>query len=110
MTESKTYETFSQYLEDVDAKPVREAAAALGIDLLPPDGQPYHCGERCRVSGGIIGPDYVRCRKCGIGMVDLLSPHVNGGYVPDKKALEAYPYGAWVPMEQDTPATSSEEN
>ena len=78
------------------AQPVREAAAALGIDLRGDDGQPYHCGEPCHVQGGIIGPDFVRCGKCGAEMINLLSPHVNGGYVPDARALEAYPDGAWV--------------
>ena len=45
-----------------------------GIELRGDDGQPYCCGERMNVRGGIIGPDFAECRKCGKAIGNAAKP------------------------------------
>lgn len=54
---------------------IRQLARREGIELRGDDGQPFHCGERMNVRGGIIGSDYGRC-KCGLEVGNLASPHI----------------------------------
>lgn len=59
---------------------VEDAAAAAGVELRGGDGQPFHCGERMEVRGGMAGIDYAKCRPCGVTLFRVDSPHINGGH------------------------------
>jgi hypothetical protein len=43
----------------------------------------YHCGEKMDVRSGLLGPDFAACHKCGIRLLNMASPHINGGRMPD---------------------------
>jgi len=42
---------------------------------------------------GIIGTDIIECKECGLTIINLLSPHVNGGYVFD---IESDVNNTWI--------------
>lgn len=69
---------------------VRTIAATVGIELRGDDGQPWHCGARMQVKSGIVGTDYARCEACGLTVGNILSPHINGGYVMADPIFEAH--------------------
>lgn len=57
---------------------VTELCKKFGIELQPPDGQPFHCGQRMDVRSGIVGPDYAECKICGLAIGNIASPHISG--------------------------------
>lgn len=44
------------------------------------DGNVMHCNEHMKVGYGIIGSDIAKCKVCGLEIVNMMSPHINGGY------------------------------
>lgn len=78
-------------------KTVTDLCEELGIELKPPDGQPYHCGNRMKVKSGICGPDYAEC-NCGLRIGNMLSPHINGGIIPDENWIEEHGEATWVKL------------
>ena len=66
-----------------------------GIELRGDDGQPYCCGERMNVRGGIIGPDFAECRKCGKAIGNAASPHINGGCIPSDEWIKENGNKTW---------------
>ena len=70
------------------------------IELRGDDGQPYCCGERMNVKGGLIGPDYAECLKCKKTIGDITSPHINGGLILPDKVYKDHLDGAWVCLEK----------
>ena len=84
----------------MDLKDVRTLCKEIGIDLQGPDGQPFCCSQRMTVRGGIMGPDYAKCEKCGKTIGNMASPHINGGYIPDEKFFEDHPNNStWVRLD-----------
>lgn len=75
--------------EFFDIRDIDDVKARTGIELCGDDGQPYCCGQRMQIKGGIIGPDYAKCHVCGQEIGDAASPHINGGYIPTKEFLES---------------------
>jgi len=66
-----------------------EKSKEYGFDFKEIDGKEglhfFHCGERCSHKSGILGEvDYIECRKCGIRIMNMESPHCNGGLVVEK--------------------------
>lgn len=47
------------------------------------DGNVKHCNEYMKVGYGIIGSDIATCKICGLQIVNMMSPHINGGHVFD---------------------------
>ena len=86
-------------------KPLVEGATDLltackdaGIELQGEEWHPFHCGERMATYSGLVGVDYSRCRKCGLELSNVASPHMNGGRVLDFDG-EDRPFGelpVWV--------------
>ena len=66
-----------------------------GIELRGDDGKPYCCGERMNFRGGIIGPDFAECRKCGKAIGNVASPHINGGYIPSDEWIKENGNKTW---------------
>jgi len=57
----------------------------------------FHCGERCLHRGGILGDiDYIECYECGIRILNLESPHCNGGIIYEKLKDNK-----WIIMEKE---------
>lgn len=77
-----------------------------GIELRGDDGQPYCCGARMNVRGGILGPDYAECLRCGKAIGNMASPHVNGRGLPVDEWLETRGRETWARL--DAPATGEE--
>ena len=71
-----------------DCSKVEQLCKELGIRLEGKDGQPFHCGERMETKAGVIGVDYAHCRKCGLAIGDLRSPHINGGWILSEAGYE----------------------
>lgn len=72
------------------------AADALGVELRGEDGQPFCCGDRMTVKGGIFGVDYASCEKCGNYLYRIDSPHTNGGHVFSDEAYEELGERVWM--------------
>ena len=66
-----------------------------GIELRGEDGQPYCCGGRMNVRGGMIGPDFAECRKCGKAIGNAASPHINGGRIPSDEWIKEHGDKTW---------------
>ena len=77
--------------ETVDVR----TAAQIGVELHGEDGQPFHCGQRMTVKGGIVGTDYAKCETCGVALLRLDSPHVNGGHIFDAATYESLGDNVW---------------
>lgn len=78
---------------------VRTIAERAGIELRTVDGEegiPFCCGQRMQVKGGIWGPDHARCGSCRQEIMNLASPHINGGYVLSEAVLEAHGDSIWT--------------
>ena len=78
---------------------VRTVAEHAGIELRTVDeeeGIPFHCGERMHVKGGIMGPDYAHCNRCGLLMSNAASPHINGGYILNDDVMKRYGDCLWT--------------
>ena len=78
---------------------VRTIADNAGIELRTvedEEGIPYHCKEKMQVKGGIIGPDYARCKTCGLVIYNMLSPHINGGLILKEKVIKTYGHSLWT--------------
>jgi len=71
----------------------------LGIELRGDDGQPYCCGERMDVRGGLLGTDYAGCLKCGKAIGNAASPHCNGGRIVSEKFFTDHPQGTWMRLD-----------
>jgi len=82
---------------------VSELCQQLSIELRGADGQPYCCGERMEVRSGIIGVDYAKCRKCGKAIGNVMSPHINGGYIVNDDFVKQHGDRTWTRL--DTPNT-----
>lgn len=82
-------EEFRARIKENGCKDVVSLCADLGI-ILPTSSErdPEHCGQEMQVKGGILGPDYVRCKVCGLTIGNVLSPHINGGRVFFDEAYE----------------------
>ena len=74
-----------------------------GIELRGDDGQPYCCGERMDVRGGIIGPDFAKCRKCGKAIGNAASPHINGGRIPSDEWIKENGNKTWYVLHTSNP-------
>ena len=59
---------------------IKELCQQEGIELRGEELHPFHCGQHMTVGHGIIGPDSAECKVCGLEIVDLASPHINGAY------------------------------
>ena len=79
----------------LEAMTLIDAAASVGVELRGEDGQPFHCGTRMEVRGGIVGADYVRC-ACGVLLTRVDSPHTNGGFVLTDEAMAELGERCWV--------------
>lgn len=59
-----------------------------------------------QVKGGIIGPDYARCKTCGLVIYNMLSPHINGGIILKEEPVQAFGESLWTirrtPWEEGT--------
>jgi len=75
---------------------VEEIVRRLGIELRGEDGQPYCCGDRMQVKGGLFGPDYGKCDQCGKRIWNAASPHVNGGILLHDDVLAAWGNALWT--------------
>ena len=47
------------------------------------EGNAMHCNEHMRIGTGIIGTDIGTCKVCGLEIVNMHSPHINGGHIFD---------------------------
>lgn len=47
------------------------------------DGNVKHCDEYMQIGYGLVGSDIATCKICGLQIVNMMSPHINGGYVFD---------------------------
>ena len=43
-----------------------------------------------------MGPDYAKCRECKKEIMNLASPHINGGIVWNDEVMEAHGEGMWT--------------
>jgi hypothetical protein len=68
-------------------KNVTDLCNEVGIELQGEEGHPFHCDERMQTKSGIIGTDFARCLKCKLTIGNMLSPHINGGYVFDDEKM-----------------------
>lgn len=78
---------------------VKTVARRAGIELRGEDGQPYHCGQRMHVKGGIFGSDWARCEACGLTMANYASPHINHGRLFDDDWYEKWGHRCWTAWE-----------
>jgi len=76
---------------------LKELCLKHGIELKGDDGQPYHCGKRMVVKGGIIGPDYAKC-ECGLVIGNVLSPHISGG-IPNEAWIRKHGDATWARLD-----------
>lgn len=88
-----------EWANEQGATDVRAAAARIGVDLRGEDGQPYHCGERMTVKGGILGTDYAKCETCGALLLRIDSPHTNGGQIFTHEEYQLLSDAVWVAKE-----------
>lgn len=84
------------YKNKDDFGDVRTICERAGIDLRGEDGQPFHCEQRMQTKEGIMGPDYAKCRGCDLEILNLVSPHVNGGYILTDDVLDTYGNQLWT--------------
>jgi len=82
----------------MDLLDVSDLCQCEGIELRGEDGQPYCCGERMIVKGGLIGPDFAECRRCGKAIGNAASPHINGGGIPSAEWLDEHGDKTWYLM------------
>ena len=47
------------------------------------EGNAMHCNEHMQVGNGLIGTDIATCKVCGLQIVNMHSPHINGGHMFD---------------------------
>ena len=69
--------------EASDLRNVSDLCAQEGIELHGDVGQPYCCGERMKVMGWLVGPDYAECLQCGKAIGNAASPHISGCFRSD---------------------------
>lgn len=81
---------------EAGATTAEKAAESIGVELRGEDGQPFCCGERMHVKGGIFGVDYAKCETCGNRLVRIDSPHTNGGYVFSAEEYDSLGDRVWV--------------
>lgn len=77
-----------------DHADARTIAERVGIVLEGEEGHPFHCGERMRTKGGIVGVDYAEC-NCGLLICNAGSPHINGGYILNEEILTEHLAAMW---------------
>lgn len=75
---------------------VRTIAERAGIELRGEDGQPFCCDSRMHTKEGLMGPDYAKCSMCGTTMLNLASPHVNGGFLLNDDIMDEYGNVIWT--------------
>lgn len=78
---------------------VRTICERVGIELREVDGEegiPFCCGQRMRVKGGVMGPDYADCGVCRQQIYNSASPHINGGYVLSEEIMAAHGDFMWT--------------
>ena len=86
--------------------PLLEVAAEAGVELREGDGVlfPWHCGAQCEVGNGILGPDSVECKACGLTLGNILSPHINHGRVFAEAFYRRhdapYGYAGWAVLKE----------
>lgn len=76
---------------------LKELCLKHGIELKGDNGQPYHCGKRMVVKGGIFGPDYAEC-ECGLVIGNVLSPHISGG-IPNEDWIRKHGNATWARLD-----------
>lgn len=89
-------ETLLDALRQMGATTAEKAADSIGVELRGEDGQPFCCGERMDVKGGLVGVDYCKCRACGNLLTRIDSPHTNGGHIFDAEVYDALGDEVWV--------------
>jgi len=65
----------------VKPQTVEDLCKQVGINLVLPEGRPFHCGKNMRVGSGVMGPDLAECKVCGLTIGNIASPHINGGII-----------------------------
>lgn len=83
---TETGDTCSKFF---DIRDVAEVKALTGIEMRGDDGQPFCCGKRMQVKGGIMGPDYAKCHVCGQEIGNAASPHINGGCIATEEFMKS---------------------
>ena len=86
---------------------VRTVCANVGIDLRGDEGHPYHCGDRMTTKSGLFGVDMAVCESCKLEVRWLVSPHVNGGHIPDGSLSDEEYERQWVAIRDGEPVEVS---
>ena len=86
---------------------VKTVCANVGIDLRGDELHPYHCGDRMTTKSGLLGTDYAVCERCQLDVRWMVSPHVNGGFIPDGSLSDDECDHQWVAFRDGEPVEVS---
>jgi len=86
-----TIKADKSYFESIGCKTSEQLFKEFNIDLT--NNTISHCNKLMTTGQGIIGTDIIECKECGLTIINLLSPHVNGGYVFD---IESDVNNTWI--------------
>lgn len=91
----------AEIAREAGATTAEKAAESIGVELRGEDGQPYCCGERMHVKGGIFGVDYAHCETCRNLLYRIDSPHTNGGLVFTEEEYAALGDEVWIALNHE---------
>lgn len=95
---TNTKEKVKESLEEIGCSDLNSLFEKFGFDIeQQPDHMIIsHCGEFCNIGTGIMGADTIECKKCGLKLVNVMSPHINGGYVWNEESVYDLVCEAWT--------------